>query len=117
AINTVGPGMAIDIGARAPILANKVGGLSGPAIKPLAIKAVYDIHKALPKLPIIGTGGIITGEDAIEMIMAGATLVGMGTAVYYRDVKCFDMATNEMRVWCEKNGVKNLNEIRGAAHG
>ncbi|MBU0668036.1 dihydroorotate dehydrogenase [Patescibacteria group bacterium] len=117
AINTVGPGMAIDIGARAPILANKVGGLSGPAIKPLSIKAVYDIHKALPKVPIIGTGGIITGEDAIEMIMAGATLVGMGTAVYYRDVKCFGMAADEMRAWCEKNGVKSLDEIRGAAHG
>lgn len=116
AINTVGPGMAIDINTREPILANKVGGLSGSAIKPLSIKHVYDLHKALPKTPIIGTGGITTGEDALEMIMAGATLVGMGTAVYYRDVQCFRMATDEMNVWMEKNGVKSLDEIRGAAH-
>lgn len=116
AINTVGPGMAIDLNTREPILANKVGGLSGPAIKPLAIKHVYDLHRALPKTPIIGTGGVITGEDALEMIMAGATLVGMGTAVYYRDVQCFKMATDEMTAWMEKNGVKSLDEIRGAAH-
>lgn len=116
AINTVGPGMAIDINTREPILANKVGGLSGPAIKPLAIKHVYDLHRALPKTPIIGTGGITTGEDAIEMIMAGATLVGMGTAVYYRDAECFRLTAKEMQDWMEKNGVKRLDEIRGAAH-
>lgn len=116
AINTVGPGMAIDLGTREPILANKVGGLSGPAIKPLAIKAVYDIHKALPNVPIIGTGGILTGEDALEMIMAGATLVGMGTAVYYRDVKCFGLVAEEMQDWCEKNNIQDLAEVRGAAH-
>jgi len=116
AINTVGPGMAIDINTRAPILANKVGGVSGPAIKPISIKQVYDIHKALPKIPIIGTGGITTGEDAIEMIMAGATLIGMGTAVYYRDVQCFRLVADEMKAWGEKQGVKSLEEIRGAAH-
>jgi len=116
AINTVGPGMAIDINTLAPILANKVGGDSGPAIKPISIKQVYDIHKALPKIPIIGTGGITTGEDAIEMIMAGATLIGMGTAVYYRDVQCFRLVADEMKAWGEKQGVKSLEEIRGAAH-
>jgi len=115
AINTVGPGMMIDIETRKPFLANKVGGVSGPAIKPIAIKAVYDIHKALPDVPIIGTGGVITGEDAIEMIMAGATLVGMGTAVYYRDVQCFRLVADEMKKWCDERGVKNLDEIRGEA--
>jgi dihydroorotate dehydrogenase (NAD+) catalytic subunit len=114
AINTVGPGMVIDLETRQPILANKVGGISGPVIKPIAIKAVYDIHKALPATPIIGTGGVLTGEDAIEMIMAGATLVGVGTAVYYRDVACFGLIAQEMKSWCEKHGVKDLSEIRGS---
>lgn len=115
AINTVGPGMAIDIDMRKPILSNKVGGVSGPAIKPIAIKCVYDIHKALPDTPIIGTGGVITGEDAIEMIMVGATLVGMGTAVYYRDVTCFGLVANEMKAWGEKRKIDNINELRGVA--
>lgn len=116
AINTVGPGMLIDLETREPILANKVGGISGPAIKPIAIKAVYDIHKALPKVPIIGTGGVLTGEDALEMIMVGATLVGMGTAVYYRDIQCFGLVADEMVKWGKAHGVKNLGEIRGTAH-
>jgi dihydroorotate dehydrogenase (NAD+) catalytic subunit len=115
AINTVGPGMMIDLETRQPVLANKVGGVSGPAIKPIAIKAVYDIHKALPKLPIIGTGGVLTGEDAIEMIMAGATLVGVGTAVYYRGVECFGLIADEMIAWGKKRNIRNLAAIRGSA--
>ena len=110
AINTVGPGMVIDLKTRLPILSNKVGGVSGPAIKPIAVKCVNDVWKAT-KLPIIGTGGVMTGEDAIEMIMAGATLVGIGTMVYYRDVVGFGEVVKEMDYWCQKNGVKNLKEI------
>ncbi len=116
AINTVGPGLMIDLETREPILANKVGGVSGPAIKPIAIKAVYDIHKAVPKTPIIGTGGILTGEDALEMIMVGATLVGVGTAVYYRDITCFGLIANEMKQWGKAHKIKNLDELRGTAH-
>ncbi len=115
AINTVGPGMMIDLETREPVLANKVGGVSGPAIKPIAIKAVYDIHKAMPKVPIIGTGGVLTGEDAIEMIMAGATLVGVGTAVYYRDIKCFGLIAAEMVAWGKKHGVKKVGDLCGVA--
>lgn len=115
-INTVGPGMMIDIETRQPILANKVGGVSGPAIKPIAIKAVHDIHRALPHTPIIGTGGIINGKDALEMIMAGATLVGMGTAVYYRNVNCFSLVAQEMEAWGTQHGIKNITELRGAVH-
>lgn len=116
AINTVGPGLLIDLETREPILANKVGGVSGPAIKPLSLKAVYDIHKALPKVPIIGTGGIISGEDALEMVMVGATLVGVGTAVYYRGVECFQKIGDEMTAWGKKHKVKSLDELRGVAH-
>jgi dihydroorotate dehydrogenase (NAD+) catalytic subunit len=64
------------------ILENKFGGVSGPAIKPMALKAVYDISQTV-KIPIIGTGGITTGEDAMEMMLAGATLVGIGAGVYF----------------------------------
>jgi dihydroorotate dehydrogenase (NAD+) catalytic subunit len=115
AINTVGPGMMIDLETRQPVLSNKAGGVSGPAIKPIAIKAVYDIHRAMPHLPIIGTGGVLTGEDAIEMIMAGATLVGVGTAVYYRGVECFGLITGEMVKWGKKYKILNLKGIRGSA--
>jgi dihydroorotate dehydrogenase (NAD+) catalytic subunit len=115
AINTVGPGMILDIETSEPVLANKVGGVSGPAIKPIAIKAVYDIHKTLPKVPIIGTGGVLTGEDAIEMMMAGATLVGVGTAVYYRDIKCFSLIAEEMIKWGDAHKIKSLKEIIGTA--
>ena len=112
AINTVGPGLAIDIDLRMPILSNKVGGVSGPAIKPIAVKCVHDVYKAT-KLPIIGTGGVLTGRDAIEIMMAGARLVGMGTMIYYREVSGFKKVVKEMDEWCEQNGVKNIEEIIG----
>lgn len=112
AINTLGPGLAINLETRIPILANKVGGISGPAIKPLAVKKVSDIYQAT-KLPIIGTGGVTTGEDALEMMMAGATLVGIGSAVFYRGADVFRKVTQEMSDWCDKNGVANIEEIIG----
>jgi dihydroorotate dehydrogenase (NAD+) catalytic subunit len=115
AINTIGPGLAIDIDVRRPILTNKVGGVSGPAIKPIAVKCVFDVYKAT-KLPIIATGGVMTGEDAIEMMMAGGRLVGIGTMVYYRGAEGFGKVVKEMAAWCDKNGVKNLEEIIGCVH-
>jgi len=113
AINTVGPGMVIDLKTRKPILANRVGGVSGPAIKPIAVKAVNDIHK-MTGLPVIGTGGVLTGEDAVEMMMAGATLVGIGTMVYYREAAGFGEVVKEMDAWCNENGVKNVGELVGS---
>ena len=115
AINTVGPGMAIDIDSAQPILANKVGGLSGPAIKPLAVKIVYDIYKNY-KCPIIGTGGVLTGRDAIEMMMAGATLVGVGSAAWYRGQDVFGKIVEEMNEWCDQNGGKKLRDLIGKVH-
>lgn len=112
-INTLGPGLAINLETRIPILANKVGGISGPAIKPLAVKLVHDVYKAT-KLPIIGTGGVKSGEDALEMIMAGAVLTGIGAGVYYRGINVFKHVTNEMNEWCNKNGVKTIKELIGS---
>ncbi len=113
-MNSAGPGMAINIETRKPILANRVGGLTGPSLKPLAVKFIYDIHKALPKTPIIGTGGVLTGADAIEMMMAGATLVGVGSGVYYRGGPgIFKKITDEMETWCKANHVKRLADVIG----
>ncbi len=114
AINTVGPGMVIDIESGRPILAFKKGGLSGPMIKPIAVRCVFDIYKAV-SIPIIGLGGIMTGEDAVEMMMAGASLVGIGTAVRYRGIEVFQKITDEMDVWLSGHNL-NLADIRGAAH-
>lgn len=114
-INSLGPGMVIDIDMREPVLANKVGGMCGPAIKPIAIKIVYEVHKALPNVPIIGTGGVTNGEDAIEMTMAGATLVGIGAGVFYRDIDIYGLVRDEMIKWGQDKGVNSLNDLRGTA--
>ena len=117
AINTVGPGMAIDLRSRMPILANKVGGLSGPGIKPIAVKCIADIYKATEgKLPIIGTGGVHTGEDALELILAGASLIGIGTAVGDRGGDVFQKVADEMNAWCEAEGVQKITELIGDMH-
>lgn len=115
AINTLGPGMIIDLEAGKPVLANKMGGLSGPAIKPVAIRCIWEITQKI-KIPVIGMGGITTGKDALEMIMAGATAVGVGSATYYRGIEVFQQITQEMITWLEKHKIKSLNEIRGKAH-
>lgn len=113
-INSVGPGMAINLETRMPILSNRAGGLTGPPLKPLAVKFIHDIHKAFPKIPIIGTGGVCTGEDALEMMIAGATLVGVGTGVYYRGVEVFKLITDEITAWCSANKVKKVSDLIGS---
>lgn len=113
--NTAGPGMAIDIRTAKPILTNKVGGMSGPGIKPLAVRCVYDVFKAV-KIPIIGTGGVTTGADAIEMIMAGASAVGIGSAVYYRGVDVFSKVNKEIEEFMKKEGYRSIKDMTGLAH-
>lgn len=115
AVNTMGPGMLIDIDLRRPILANKVGGVSGQALKPIAVRCVWDIYKAV-KIPIIATGGIITGRDAIEMLMAGGTLLGIGSAIASYDMKCFKMITDKISEFMVQEGFKDISELVGLAH-
>lgn len=115
AINTMGPGMVINIEARRPVLDFKVGGVSGPALRPIAVRCVYDIYKSV-KIPIIGVGGIATGRHAIEMIMAGASAVGIGTAIYNRGVDVFGKVCKEIEDWMDNHKFKNINEMIGAAH-
>lgn len=109
-INTL-LGMAIDIHRRKPVLANTTGGLSGPAIKPVAIRMLHDVHKKV-SLPIIGMGGIMNGEDAIEFILAGATGVAVGTANFSNPRATIDVLHGIIS-YCNKYGIKNLEEIRG----
>lgn len=113
--NTLGPGMKIDIERVAPILAFKIGGMSGPAIKPIMIRCVYDIYKSV-KIPIIATGGIVNGLDAIEAFMAGATAVGIGTGIYLRGINIFKKVFAEMKEWMENHGYRQLKDIKGIAN-
>ncbi len=114
AINTI-PGMLISVPMRQPILTNKTGGISGRAIKPVALKAVYDLYKKI-KIPIIGIGGIETGEDVLEMVMAGASLVGIGSAIYSRGLSVFSKITAEMKKIMGEEKIHNLQEIKGVIH-
>jgi dihydroorotate dehydrogenase (NAD+) catalytic subunit len=115
AVNTM-PGMIIDAESGQPILANRSGGISGPALKPIALKCVYDLHRACPHVPIIGTGGVVTGTDAVEMIMAGATLVGIGSAIYYRGPDAITTIRSELTAWLDRHDGTDLASIRGRAH-
>jgi len=92
-----------------------VGGVTGDALKPIAIRCVYDLYKAV-NIPIIGVGGISTGRHSIEMIMAGASAVGIGTGVYYRGIDVFKKVCEEMVQWMEENNFDNINSIVGIAH-
>jgi len=114
AINTLGPGMVIDINTKKPILTNKKGGVSGLPIKPVAIRCVYDIFESV-KIPIIGTGGVNSWQDAIEMILAGATAVGIGSALTYQDLPVFKTLTSGIESYLKPN-TTTLDEILGAAH-
>jgi len=99
--NTLGPGMRIDINRRKPILSFRMGGLSGPAIRPITIRCIHSIYKEI-EIPIIGTGGVNDGSDAIEMMMAGASFIGIGTAMYFRGRDAFKMIEGEMHAWLKE---------------
>jgi dihydroorotate dehydrogenase (NAD+) catalytic subunit len=115
AINTVGPGMLIDVNVRKPVLSNGTGGVSGPAILPIAVKSVYEIYKNAD-IPIIGVGGVTDAEDALQLILAGASVVGIGSGIYYKGLEIFDEINKGLIAYMEKYGVKSIDEIRGAAH-
>ncbi len=115
AVNTLGPGMVIDVRARGPVLSNLVGGVSGAPLRPIAVRCVYEISQAVD-VPIIGTGGVLSGEDALQMIMAGATAVGIGTALYHYGAGAFARIHRELAALLEEEGFTNIEEARGCAH-
>lgn len=106
-------GMVIDIEKRKPVIANNTGGVSGAGIKPIAVKMVYEAAHAV-KIPVIGMGGIMTGEDAVEFMMAGAQAVQVGTA-NFADPYAMPRIISEMGAWLDKHGVKKISGIVGAA--
>ena len=108
--------MAIDAEDRAPKLGARRGGMSGPSLKPVALRAVYDISEAHPSLPIIGVGGIRSGVDAVEFIMAGASAVQVGSASL-ENPRSIWRIQRELASWMHKHGVSSIDEIRGVAHG
>ena len=113
-INTL-LGMVIDTEARQPLLGGGGGGVSGRAMGPVAVRAVYDVHAALPDVPIIGVGGIASGTDAVEMLMAGACAVQVGTATF-ANPRAPAKVLRELARWCTAHGVSRLDELIGAAH-
>jgi len=114
AINTI-RAMAIDIYARRPILSNKFGGLSGPAIKPIAVRCVYELYEAI-KVPIIGVGGISSWQDALEFILAGATAVEVGTAIAIRGLEVFKEIREGLTRYMIEEGFSSIKELIGCAH-
>lgn len=112
-INTL-IGMKIDIEQKKPLLANKTGGLSGPAIMPVAVRAVYQVYGAV-KIPIIGMGGISNGEDAVQFLLAGARAVAVGTANLIKPTAALDVISG-IGIYLERHGCHDINEIIGLAH-
>lgn len=105
-------GMAVNWRSRRPILANDIGGLSGPAIKPLALRMVWEVARAYPELPVIGIGGIATADDALEFLVAGARAVQVGTATFY-DPTAADRMLDDLPRLLSEAGVSDVNEVIG----
>jgi dihydroorotate dehydrogenase (NAD+) catalytic subunit len=115
AINTV-KAMAIDAETQMPILSNIKGGLSGPAIKPVALRCVYDIFEAQLKAPIIGCGGITNWQDAVEFLLAGASAIQIGTAIALEEPSVFHAINRGVATYLKKKGYRSVKEIVGLSH-
>ena len=114
-INTLGPGMKINIDVARPVLSNKFGGMSGRAIKPIAISNVYSVYESVD-IPLIGVGGIYTYEDVVEFIYAGARAVQIGTAIMDKGVNVFDDINRGLEKFMAEKGFSSIDEMVGLAH-
>lgn len=114
-INTL-LGMVIDTETMRPVLAGLTGGLSGPAIRPVAVRCIWQVRAALPDVPIIGMGGVMTGRDALELMLAGASMVSVGTAIFHDPSACVRIV-RELDEELARRGIKRVSEVVGAAHG
>jgi len=114
AINTI-RAMAINVETAHPVLANKIGGLSGPAIKPIAVRCVYEICREV-NVPVIGCGGIATWRDAVEFMLAGASAVQVGTAIAFRGLKVFNSINRGISLYLKEKGFRSVKDIVGLSH-
>jgi dihydroorotate dehydrogenase (NAD+) catalytic subunit len=114
-VNTL-PAMVIDVDRRRPVLGARTGGLSGAAIHPVAVRAVHDVHAALPALPIVGAGGVTDAVTAVELLLAGAAAVEVGTATF-ADRTAVARVLADVERWCRRHGVTRVSELVGGAHG
>ena len=114
AINTL-KAMSIDIHTRLPVLSSKIGGLSGPAIKPIAVRCVYELAARL-NVPIIGVGGITGWEDAVEFLVAGASAIQIGTAILWKELRIFSEVVDGLSAYIRQNGFACVSDLVGAAH-
>ena len=114
-INTLGPGMKINIDVARPVLSNKFGGMSGRAIKPIAISNVYSVYEAVD-IPLIGVGGIYSWEDVVEFIYAGARAVQIGTAIMDEGVEVFSKINEGLEKFMSEKGFSSIDEMVGLAH-
>jgi len=113
-INTL-MGMVIDIDKRRPLLGAGGGGLSGPAIRPVAIRSVFDVHSAIPDIPIVGVGGVASANDVIEFLMAGASAVQIGSA-NFANPRISQKIITDLSKWCRDNEFESIDAIKGLAH-
>jgi dihydroorotate dehydrogenase (NAD+) catalytic subunit len=114
-VNTL-PAMVIDVERRRPVLGARTGGLSGAAVHPVAVRAVHDVHAALPRLAIVGAGGVTDAVTAVELVLAGASAVQVGTATF-ADRRAVARVLADLEQWCRRHGVERLSDLVGGAHG
>lgn len=114
AINSVGPGLILNIETRRPVLAHGTGGMSGPPIRPIAVRCVRDVCKTVDA-PVVATGGVTTGRDVVEMLLVGATAVSIGSAVRYRGIEVFRKVCEELKDYMARHGHEDLASLRGTA--
>ena len=115
-INSLGPGMKINIDVARPVLSNKFGGMSGKAIKPIALRNVYTVYDNVD-IPIIGVGGISNFEDVVEFLFAGARAVQIGTSIMDEGVEVFGKINKDLEEFMNKKGYESIDEMIGLAHG
>jgi dihydroorotate dehydrogenase (NAD+) catalytic subunit len=119
AVNSLGPGLVLDVDTAQPVLAHGAGGVSGPAIRPIAVRCVRDICQALRRegftLPVLGMGGVTTGRDVVEMLLVGAQAVGIGSAIQYRGIEVFAKCCEEVQAYMARHGFQALEDFRGKA--
>jgi dihydroorotate dehydrogenase (NAD+) catalytic subunit len=107
------PGLAIDVERRRPVLGMGAGGVSGSVLLPVGVLATWKVHRAVATAPLIGVGGVTSASDALQYLMAGASLVGIGTAAL-RDPRVPERVVDDLRIWCEQSGVRSLSEVVGS---